>query len=214
MNFISQKIVDYAERHTDEEPKILQELRRETWQKIIAPRMLSGHLQGRLLSMISKVIRPERILEIGTYTGYATLCLAEGLAEKGEIHTIDHNEELVAIQRKYFKIAKINSRITQYTGEAIEIIPKLKGSFDLVFIDADKMNYCTYFDQIIKKVTTGGIILSDNVLWGGKVTEKLQKDDFDTKSIINYNNKLKQDARVEILLLPIRDGISIARKVI
>lgn len=213
MSFIPQSILDYAEKHTEPESKILQELRRETWQKILAPRMLSGHLQGRLLSTISKMIRPKVILEIGTYTGYSTLCLAEGLAENGVIHTLDNNEELVDFQRKYFKKAGFDKKIIQHTGEALEMIPQINKNYDLVFIDADKNNYSLYFDQIIDSVNTGGIILSDNVLWGGKVVKTPLVNDRDTQSIIAYNTKLTNDKRVETLLLPLRDGFSIARKI-
>ncbi len=213
MSFIPQSILDYAEKHTEPESKILQELCRETWQKILAPRMLSGHLQGRLLSTISKMIRPKVILEIGTYTGYSTLCLAEGLAENGVIHTLDNNEELVDFQRKYFKKAGFDKKIIQHTGEALEMIPQINKNYDLVFIDADKNNYSLYFDQIINSVNTGGIILSDNVLWGGKVVKTPLVNDRDTQSIIAYNTKLTNDKRVETLLLPLRDGFSIARKI-
>lgn len=213
MSFIPQSILNYAENHTENEPKLLQELRRETWQKVLAPRMLSGHLQGRLLAMISKIIKPKTILEIGTYTGYATLCLAEGLTEKGTVHTIDCNEELIDIQKKYFKKAGFEKKIIQHTGDALAIIPKLKQSYDLVFIDADKTNYSNYFDLIINKLNIDGIVLSDNVLWSGKVLQVPEKNDIETKAIIAYNCKLKEDKRVETLLLPIRDGISILRKV-
>ncbi len=175
--------------------------------------MLSGHLQGRLLSTISKMIRPKVILEIGTYTGYSTLCLAEGLAENGVIHTLDNNEELVDFQRKYFKKAGFDKKIIQHTGEALEMIPQINKNYDLVFIDADKNNYSLYFDQIIDSVNTGGIILSDNVLWGGKVVKTPLVNDRDTQSIIAYNTKLTNDKRVETLLLPLRDGFSIARKI-
>lgn len=212
MSFVSQSILDYAEKHTEEEPKILQELSRETWQKVLAPRMLSGHLQGRLLAMISKMVRPKTILEIGTYTGYATLCLAEGLEENGTIHTIDCNEELIDIQKKYFKKAGFQKKIIQHTGDALAIIPALKQSYDLVFIDADKTNYSNYFDLIIENLNKGGIILSDNVLWSGKVIQEPSKNDIETKAIIAYNCKVREDKRVETLLLPIRDGISILRK--
>lgn len=212
MELIDPKILEYAALHSEEEPVLLQQLRKETWQKVLVPRMLSGHLQGRLLSLISKMIRPKNILEIGTYTGYATLCLAEGLADNGLIHTIDHNEELVDFQKKYFKQADLDTRIKQYTGEALTILPTLQQSYDLVFIDADKVNYSRYFDLVINKVNKGGIILSDNVLWSGKVIEKVKKNDRDTSAIIAYNLKLKNDNRVENLLLPIRDGINISRK--
>jgi len=212
MSFIPQQILDYAENHTEDEPKYLKELRKETWQKVLSPRMLSGHLQGRLLAMISKLITPNTVLEIGTYTGYATLCLAEGLAEKGQIHTIDKDEELVDIQAKHFKKAGFEKQIIQHTGDAISVLSQIDLRFDLVFIDADKTNYCHYFDQIIDKMNKGGIILSDNVLWSGKVLQKPPKNDFETKAIIAFNQKVKSDKRVETLLLPIRDGISITRK--
>jgi predicted O-methyltransferase YrrM len=212
MELNTSDILEYAENHSDDEPIILQKLRRETWQKVLVPRMLSGHLQGRLLSLISKMIQPKNILEIGTYTGYSTLCLAEGLAENGTIHTIDKNEELVDFQKKYFKMAKLDHKIIQYTGNALDIIPTINSSYDLVFIDADKINYSNYFDLIINKVRKGGIILSDNVLWSGKVTKKVEKNDRDTQSLIEYNLKLKDDKRVENLLLPVRDGITISRK--
>lgn len=212
MSLIPQTILDYAEKHTEEEPKLLQELRRETWQKVLAPRMLSGHLQGRLLAMISQIVKPKTILEIGTYTGYATLCLAEGLAQKGQVHTIDNNEELVEIQKKYFIKAGLEKQIVQHIGDALDILSHLNQNFDLVFIDADKTNYSHYFDQVIDKLNKGGIILSDNVLWGGKVLQKPNPNDLETKAIITYNRKVKSDIRVETLLLPIRDGISIIRK--
>jgi len=212
MSFIPQAFQDYAEKHTEEEPKLLQELRKETWQKVLAPRMLSGHLQGRLLAMISQIVKPKTILEIGTYTGYATLCLAEGLAENGQVHTIDNNEELVEIQKKYFKKAGLEKQIVQHIGNALDILSHINQNFDLVFIDADKTNYSHYFDHVIDKLNKGGIILSDNVLWGGKVLEKPNANDLETKAIITYNRKVKSDIRVETLLLPIRDGISIIRK--
>jgi len=212
MNLIPQEILDYTEKNTDDEPKILQDLRRETWQKILTPRMLSGHLQGRLLAMISKMVKPKTVLEIGTYTGYATLCFAEGLVENGIIHTIDNNEELLDIQKKYFKKAGLEKKIIQHTGDAITILSKLEHRYDLVFIDADKTNYSNYFDLIIDKLNHGGIVLSDNVLWGGKVLQEPNKNDVETKAIITYNSKLKRDNRVETLILPIRDGISILRK--
>lgn len=212
MDLIPQAITEYAENKSQKEPAILLELRRETWQKILVPRMLSGHLQGRLLAMISKIIQPKKVLEIGTYTGYATLCLAEGLANNGMVHTIDHNEELIDFQQKYFKKAGKSAQIIQYTGKALDIIPQISEDLDLVFIDADKINYSKYFDLIIDKVKKGGIILSDNVLWGGKVIENIEENDVDTTAIIQYNDKINSDKRVETVLLPIRDGISITRK--
>ncbi len=212
MSFIPQEILEYAEKHSEKEPKVLQELRRETWQKVLAPRMLSGHIQGRFLAMISKIVCPESILEIGTYTGYATICLAEGLVENGLIHTVDNNEELLEIQEKYFLKAGYKKQILQYTGDALHIIPHINQKFDLVFIDADKANYSSYFDAVIENMKTGGIILVDNVLWSGKVIHIPNENDIDTKAIIAFNEKVRSDKRVKSLLLPIRDGLSMLRK--
>ena len=174
--------------------------------------MLSGPYQGRVLSMISKLVRPKIILELGTFTGYATLCLAEGLQIDGEIHTIDINEELHDFQRKYFDKSGFGEQIIQHTGSALDIIPSLDMSFDLVFIDADKPNYSNYFHLIIDKLNPGGIILSDNVLWHGKVVEPLNDKDKSTKAVLDYNTLLKTDKRVETVLLPIRDGLTVSRK--
>ena len=173
--------------------------------------MLSGHYQGRILAMLSKLIRPKTILEIGTYTGYSALCLAEGLNEKGLLHTIDHNEELVDFQKKYFDKSPYKDRIKQYLGNALDIIPTIKSSFDLVFIDADKSNYSNYFNLVIDKMNKGGVILSDNVLWSGKVIETPDPKDEDTKALISYNKLLKEDSRIETIVLPIRDGLTISR---
>ncbi|OUS03411.1 methyltransferase [Flavobacteriales bacterium 33_180_T64] len=212
MYFLPKKLDDYVISHSEEEPELLQQLTRETYQKILQPIMLSGPYQGRVLSMMSKLIRPKSILEIGTFTGYATLCLAEGLQNDGEIHTIDVNEELVDFQQKYFDKSPFGSQIHQHLGSAIDIIPTLDISFDLVFIDADKPNYVNYFHLIIDKLNPGGIILSDNVLWHGKVVEPLKDKDFSTKAILDYNTLLKNDTRIETVLLPIRDGLTISRK--
>jgi len=212
MNFISEKLDDYVVKHSEDEPELLQLLNRETNQKILQPRMLSGHYQGRVLNMISKLVNPENILEIGTYTGYSALCLAEGMQANGKLHTIDINEELYAFQRKYFDLSGYGKQIHQHLGNALEIIPKLDVMFDLVFIDADKGNYVNYFHAIIDKINSGGIILSDNVLWSGKVLESLQPEDIDTKTLIEYNKLLKEDARIETIVLPIRDGLTISRK--
>lgn len=211
MNFIPEKIDDYSINHSQKEPLILQELTKETWQKIINPRMLSGAFQGRVLSMLSKLIQPNNILEIGTYTGYSAICIAEGLSDDGCIDTIDKNEELVDLQNKYFEKSGYRSKITQHVGVALEIIPTLNKKFDLVFIDADKLNYSNYFHLIIEKMNTGGIILSDNVLWSGKVVEELNPKDQDTKALLQYNRLLNTDPRVETVLLPIRDGLTISR---
>jgi predicted O-methyltransferase YrrM len=213
MNFLSQELDDYIVSHSQDEPALLQQLNRETYQKILQPRMLSGHFQGRVLSMISKLINPRNILEIGTYTGYSALCLAEGMQDSGELHTIDINEELVDFQRKYFDKSGHGSQIHQHLGNALDIIPTLNTTFDLIFIDADKKNYTNYFHCIIDKLNLGGIILSDNVLWSGKVLDTtFKKEDVSTPALIKYNNLLKEDSRVETVILPIRDGLTISRK--
>ncbi len=211
MHFISQKLENYIEQHSQKEPELLAALDKETYQKILLPRMLSGHFQGRVLSMLSKLIRPVTILEIGTYTGYSALCLCEGMQEKGVLHTIDIKEELVDFQRKYFDKSPWGNQIIQHLGEAIAIIPTLDIKFDFVFIDADKENYIHYFEMIVPKMNKGGIILSDNVLWSGKVLEPLQSNDLSTKILLEYNQLLKKDPRVESVLLPIRDGLTVSR---
>jgi len=211
MHFISQELEDYIENHSEKEPDLLAALNKETYQKILLPRMLSGHFQGRVLSMLSKLIRPVNILEIGTFTGYAALCLCEGMQENGQLHTIDIKEELETIQRKYFDRSPWGNQIFQHLGEAIAIIPTLEIKFDLVFIDADKDNYINYFEMTLPKMNKGGIILSDNVLWSGKVLEPLQKNDSSTKVLLEYNELLKNDPRVETVLLPIRDGLTVSR---
>ena len=212
MHFIPEKLDDYVVAHSENEPELLQQLTRETFQKILQPRMSSGPYQGRILSMISKLINPKNILEIGTFTGYSTLCLAEGLQKEGTIDTIDINEELIDFQREFFDKSKYGTQIFQHLGNALEIIPKFNKTFDLVFIDADKDNYVNYFNLIINKLNTGGIILSDNVLWSGKVIETLDPKDRMTKAVLEYNTLLKEDARVETVVLPIRDGLTISRK--
>ena len=211
MNFLPENIDQYASDHSQKEPELLQELFRETWQKALIPRMISGHFQGRVLSMISKLICPKTILEIGTYTGYSALCLAEGLQTGGALHTIDHNEELYDFQRKYFDRSDHKGQIKQYVGEALDVLVKIEGPFDLVFIDADKANYGNYFKAIIDKMNPGGVILSDNVLWSGKVTEIPNPKDEDTKALIAYNLMMNEDPRIETVLLPIRDGLTVSR---
>ncbi len=211
MNFLPQSIDQYAEEHSQAEPQLLAELNRETHQKVLQPRMLSGHFQGRVLSMLSKLIRPKHILEIGTYTGYSALCLMEGIQENGSLHTIDKNEELYDLQRKYFDKSGYGEQMYQHVGKALEIIPQLEEKFDLVFIDADKRNYLNYFEIILPKMNKGGIILSDNVLWSGKVVEELKTGDKDTEVLLAYNKKLATDDRVETVLLPIRDGLTVTR---
>ena len=213
MNFLPEKIDEYVVDNSQKEPQILQELTKETWQRVLNPRMLSGAFQGRILSMISKIINPKDVLEIGTYTGYSAICIAEGISNEATIDTIDKNEELEDIQNRYFKKSGFRDQIKQHIGNALEIIPTLDKKFDLVFIDADKSNYCNYFNLVIGKMKKGGIILSDNVLWSGKVVEKLDKKDIDTKALLEYNRLLNSDSRVETVLLPIRDGLSISRVV-
>ena len=211
MHFISQDLENYIEQHSEKEPELLAALNKETYQKVLLPRMLSGHFQGRVLSMLSKLIRPVNILEIGTYTGYSALCLCEGIQQNGVLHTIDIKEELVDFQRKHFDKSPWGNQIIQHLGEALDIIPTLDMKFDLVFIDADKENYINYFELIVPKMNKGGIILSDNVLWSGKVLEPLQKNDISTKILLEYNLLLKNDPRVETVLLPIRDGLTVSR---
>jgi len=211
MNFLPENIDQYASDHSQKEPELLQELFRETWQKALVPRMISGHFQGRVLSMVSKLINPKTILEIGTYTGYSALCLAEGLQSGGVLHTIDHNEELYDFQRKYFDRSDHKDQIKQYVGEALDVLAEIEGPFDLVFIDADKANYGNYFKAVIDKMNPGGVILSDNVLWSGKVTEIPNPKDEDTKALITYNQMMNEDPRIETVLLPIRDGLTLTR---
>jgi predicted O-methyltransferase YrrM len=212
MHFISEKLDDYVVKHSEDEPALLKALTRETYQKILQPRMLSGHYQGRVLSVLSKIIRPKTILELGTFTGYSALCLAEGLDKNGVLHTIDINEELVDFQRRYFDKSEYGSKIIQHLGSAIDIIPTLDTTFDLVFMDADKPNYINYFHQIIDKLNPGGVILSDNVLWSGKVIETLDPSDVSTKIVLEYNALLKEDPRLETVLFPIRDGLTVSIK--
>lgn len=211
MHFLSDELDTYVTNHSENEPDLLAQLNKETHQKILQPRMLSGHFQGRVLSMLSKIIRPTNILEIGTYTGYATLCLAEGLAENGTIDTIDNEEELFDFQRKYFDKSTWKRQIIQHLGEGLDIIPTLNKKYDLVFIDADKENYINYFHLIVPMMNKGGIILSDNVLWSGKVLEEVKQGDITTQILIEYNQLLKNDSRIETVLFPIRDGLTISR---
>ncbi|TRO65589.1 O-methyltransferase [Christiangramia sabulilitoris] len=211
MHFLPEDIDEYIVAHSQNEPDLLSQLNRETNQKVMQPRMLSGHYQGRVLSLLSKMKNPETILEIGTYTGYSALCLAEGLAKNGVLHTIDVNEELFDLQKKYFDKSAYAGQIVQHLGDATEIIPGIDAKFDLVFIDADKPNYPKYFEQIIEKMNSGGLILSDNVLWSGKVVKKAKKDDESTLALLEYNRLLVIDDRVETVILPIRDGLTLTR---
>ncbi|GLB53731.1 O-methyltransferase [Neptunitalea chrysea] len=213
MHFLPESLEQYVTDHSENEPEVLQELVRETHLKVLQPRMLSGHFQGRLLSILSKMINPKHILEIGTYTGYSAICLTEGLQSDGILHTIDVNEELEEIQQKYFEKSGNNNRIVQHIGDAKDIIPTLPVKFDLVFIDADKKNYPEYFEIIIPKMNKGGVLLSDNVLWSGKIVEEVKSNDKQTYALLTYNKLLKEDPRVETVLLPIRDGLTISRVV-
>ena len=212
INFIDDNILNYSISKSEKESKLLNDLYRETYLKVLNPRMISGHYQGRILSLISKIISPKKILEIGTYTGYSAICLCEGMDKDGILHTIDNNKELVEIQNKYFKKANLTNKIVQHSGDAKNIIPTIEEEFDIVFIDADKESYPEYYDLIIKKVRSGGIIIADNILWSGKILEKVEKDDQATKSIIEFNNKIIEDNRVKNIILPIRDGLNIVRK--
>lgn len=214
MEFLPKKIDDYSCKHTQEESQVLKDLNRETWAKVLIPRMLSGHLQGRTLSMFSKMIKPTNILEIGTYTGYSAICLCEGMKEEGKLHTIDINEELKEMSSKYFKKANVDDKIVQHVGNALKIIPELDLNWDLVFIDADKENYSNYFDLVIDKMAIGAILIADNVLWSGKVTDQtISEKDTETNEIIKFNSKVHQSDRVENVLMPIRDGLMVCRKV-
>ena len=213
MEFIDKKLSQYAEQHTTPENELLKSLNRDTHANVLAPRMLSGHLQGRLLSLFSKMIQPKVILEIGTYTGYAALCLAEGLTKDGVLHTIDINEELETRIQKYFNQSAYADQIKLHIGNALDIIPKIQEQFDLVFIDADKENYSNYYDLLIDQLPSGGIIMADNVLWSGKVIDTNALDsDNDTRELDKFNAKLQSDPRVENILIPVRDGIMVARK--
>ena len=211
MHFLSEELENYAAQHTEDEPLLLQELNKRTHLNVLQPRMISGHFQGRFLSLLSKMVQPRTILEIGTYTGYATLCLAEGLHPDGVLHTIDIKEELTDLQREFFDRSGYGNQIVQHLGKAADIIPSLDTTFDLVFIDADKQNYAHYFDLVIEKMNRGGIILSDNVLWSGKVVEEVKHNDKHTQALMAYNQKIKDDPRIETVLLPIRDGITLSR---
>ncbi|NVJ63546.1 MAG: O-methyltransferase [Flavobacteriaceae bacterium] len=211
MHFLPELIESYIVEHSQKEPELLSELSRETHLKVIQPRMITGHFQGRVLSLFSKLINPKYILEIGTYTGYSALCLAEGLQKEGELHTIDVNPELESIQNKYFNKSSFRNQIHQHIGDAVDLIPGFNMEFDLVFIDAEKKQYDAYFEAVLKKSKSGTVILSDNVLWTGKVVEPLSPKDKTTKALLDFNKKLATDPRVETVLLPIRDGLTMSR---
>ncbi len=210
MEFIDPLLLEYSEDHTSPESDLLKEISRSTHASVLMPRMLSGHLQGRFLAMISRMVKPNRILEIGTYTGYSAICLAEGLQKDGQLITIDINEELESRVRGYFLKAGLERVIDYRIGNALSILPDLHLNFDIVFIDADKQNYSNYFDLVIDKVSIGGYVIADNVLWSGKVLDI--KQDKDTRAIIDFNKKIQADPRVENVLMPIRDGILVMRK--
>lgn len=212
MNFISGKLNDYIQKHSNKESDLLKELSRETKLKILNPRMLSGSYQGRILSMISKLTKPKYILEIGTYTGYSSLCLAEGMKNDGELHTIDENEELYDFQRKYFNKSNYKNKIFQHLGNALELIENIDKKFDLIFLDADKENYTKYLELLVDKLNSNGILITDNVLWNGKVTMTISDEDLRAKEIDKFNKLLNQRNDMETIILPIRDGISVSRK--
>jgi caffeoyl-CoA O-methyltransferase len=212
MEFISEKIDNYVCAHSENEPQLLYELNRETHINVLRPRMLSGHFQGRVLSMISHMIQPKNVLEIGTYTGYSALCFAEGLADGGKILTLDKNEELEDLVNEFIQKSDYKNAIECRIGDAMEIIPTLNGEYDLVFIDADKSNYINYYNMVFDKVKKGGYIIIDNVLWSGKVIEEVEKGDVDTQVLIDLNKLIHEDERVQEVLFPIRDGLMIARK--
>lgn len=211
MNFLDKNLEAYVQQHSEQEPELLQQLTRETHLKVLQPRMLSGAYQGRLLALISKLVAPQHVLEIGTFTGYSALCMAEGLQSNGRIDTIDVDEELSDMQRRYFDASGYGGQIVQHLGNAAIIIPKLTGTFDLVFIDADKEQYPLYFDLIVERVQAGGLIIADNVLWSGKVVTK--DTDEATQALVRFNKKVVEDSRVETVLLPVRDGLTLLRKI-
>ena len=212
MNFIPKEIYDYIKNHSVEESNLLKELSRNTKLKILNPRMLSGSYQGRILSMISKLTKPKYILEVGTYTGYSTLCLAEGIKGSGELHTIDNNEELYDFQREYFNKSGYGDKIFQHLGNAIDLIDTINLKFDLIFLDADKENYTNYLELLINKLNANGVLITDNVLWSGKVIKSISDDDLSTQEIDKFNKLMNQRSDMETIILPIRDGISISRK--
>ena len=211
MNFVNEEIEKYSTIHSENEPELLKKLYRETHLNVLNPRMISGPLQGRILSFISKIVNPNKILEIGTFTGYSTLCLAEGLKKNGTIQTIEKNDELIEIQNRYFEKSLYRKNIFQLNGNALKILPSLNEKYDLIFLDADKKNYLKYFDLIIPKLKTKGVLITDNVLWNGKVLDK--DKDTDSEIIDNYNKKINSDVRLNSVILPVRDGITFSIKV-
>ena len=213
MNFIDEKLLNYCINHSSKEPEILKELNRQTHIRTLNPRMICGKHQGRFLSIVSKIIRPKKILEIGTFTGYSTLCLAEGLEKEGRIDTIDNNYELKKIQNYFFNLSKLENQINQFTCDAIEILPKLKDKYDLIFLDADKKNYLNYLNLIVPLLSKKGVLISDNVLWSGKVISVNNNNDLETEVLKKFNKKLSNHKNLETVLLPVRDGISLSMKI-
>ena len=213
MNFIDEKLLNYCINHSSKEPEILKKLNRQTHIRTLNPRMICGKHQGRFLSIISKIIRPKKILEIGTFTGYSTLCLAEGLEKEGRIDTIDNNYELKKIQNYFFNLSKLEDQINQFTCDAIEILPKLRDKYDLIFLDADKKNYLNYLNLIVPLLSKKGILISDNVLWSGKVISVNDNNDLETEVLKKFNKKLSNHKNLETVLLPVRDGISLSMKI-
>ena len=212
MQTLLEAFTAYATEYSDKEPLLLAQLRRETHQKVLQPRMLSGPLQGRLLSLLAQMTAPKRILEVGTFTGYATLCLAEGLPPEGVIDTIDCNEEIVAFQNSFFEKSPYRKQIHQHLGDAKVLIPQLEQQYDLVFLDADKRYYPEYFEMILPKLNTNGLLIADNVLWSGKVLDKTEALDADTKALHQFNQMMAEDKHLTTVFLPLRDGLSIGRK--
>lgn len=206
-------INEYARQHSSPEDEVLAALNRETHLRTVYPNMLSGHLQGKFLEMVSHLLAPRRILEIGTFTGYSSICMARGLAEGGLLHTIDINDETMVIAKKYIHLAALDDKIILHTGKAIDIISNIQEIFDLVFIDADKPEYISYYNAVFKKLRVGGVILADNVLWGGKVLNENKYPDRETKGILDFNKFVSEDVRVEKVLIPLRDGLLMIRKV-
>jgi len=211
MFFLDDEILNYSKKNTTKPEKVLLDLERETKYKILMPRMMSTPLMGSFLKTISKMINPKYILEIGTYTGYSAICLASGLKKGGHLHTIEINPELKKFCSKYFKQAELEEKITLHIGNALDVIPELNLKFDIIFIDADKKNYCNYYELALKKIRKGGYILIDNVLWSGKVIKEVEKNDIETLEIKKLNEKIQQDNRVENILVPLRDGIMICK---
>ena len=211
MHFLPPDLEAYLDAQLPKEADLLEALSRETHLKVVQPRMISGHYQGRLLSLISKMVAPKSILEIGTYTGYSALCLAEGLAEDGALHTIDINPELEPMQRKYFGKSRFGDQIIQYVGDAVDVIPNMEQTFDLVFIDAHKVDYEAYLDVVLPKCRSGSVLLCDNVLWSGKIIEEVPEDDKATRALQRFNDRIRDDERLESIILPVRDGLTLCR---